>query len=43
MKWNRTGTGTDEMESDGPGPERMKWNRTGTGTDEMESDRDRNG
>ena len=40
MKWNRTGTGTDEMESD---RERMKWNRTGTGTDEMESDRDRNG
>ena len=42
MKWNRTGTGTDEMDI-GPGPERMKWNRTGTGTDEMESDRDRNG
>ena len=43
MKWNRTGTGTDEMESDRDRPERMKWNRTGTGTDEMESDRDRNG
>ena len=32
MKWNRTGTGTDEMESD-----------RDRETDEMESDRDRNG
>ena len=30
MKWNRTGTGTDEMESDRD-RNRMKWNRTGTG------------